>query len=68
MKNYERIYLTHANLKRKLHIVASTIVGYYWSEQNQATHVFCMGQTIFPALEKPEEIDNMLTTLTEEQK
>jgi hypothetical protein len=67
MKGYETIKLTHANLKRELWLVANTVVGYHASPANNCTHVYCIGQTIFPASETPEQIDNLLKTISQER-
>lgn len=67
MSGYETIRLTHANLKRELTLVASTIVGFHASPANGCTHVYCIGQTIFPASETPEQIDKLLKNLSQER-
>ncbi len=62
MIRFEKVVLSHANLKRPVHIVAGTIAGYHWSEASKATHVYTTGG-IFPVEETPEQIDTKLETL-----
>ena len=65
MNNYKRIYLTHANLKKVVHLILGQICFYYWSDENKCTHVFTIAG-IFPAIESPKEIDVLIDkTLTE---
>jgi hypothetical protein len=59
MRDYQRIYLTHANLKQRLHLIVGTIAGYHHSEKSAATHVYTIGG-IFPATETPAEIDQLI--------
>jgi hypothetical protein len=59
---FERIYLTHANLKRKVHVVAGTLAAYHYSEAVKATAVHTIAG-VFPVVESPEEIDIMLDKL-----
>lgn len=63
MTQFKRVYLTHANLNKKLHLVAGTIAGYHYSDSSGATHVYTPAG-IFPAKETPEEIDGLLDQLT----
>ena len=62
MLHYEKVVLNHANLKRPVHIVLGTIAGYHWSDSSAATHVYTTAG-VFPAVEKPEEIDEIINRL-----
>lgn len=66
MIQYEKIYLTHANLNVKLHLLLGTICGYYLSEKTASTHVYTPAG-VFPAKEKPEEIDLLISKLAQKE-
>lgn len=61
--DYKRIVLTHANLKRPIHLVMGSIGGYHESPANKCTHVYT-NSGVFPALETPEEIDKLIENET----
>lgn len=65
MTHYRKVLLTHANLKKPLHLVAGTIAGYHHSDASQATHVYTTGG-VFPVNETPEQIDQILGQLDQQ--
>lgn len=67
MNDYKRLYLTHANLKKPIHVILGRICFYYWSDDQKCTHVLTSAG-VFPALEKPEDIDKLIDkTLNEKE-
>lgn len=65
MKGYQTIKLTHGVLNKEFEVVASTIVGWFYSDKTQTMNVYCMGQTIFPTSNTAEEINQKLAKLAE---
>lgn len=63
---YDTITLTHANHKTPVTVVARSIDFWWWSEASKATHVFCAGSNVFPALESPEQVEKQIKSLKEE--
>lgn len=63
MNQYKKLYLTHANLNTKLHLLLGTVSGYHWSDKTASTHVYTPAG-VFPAKETPEQIDGLIDLLT----
>lgn len=66
MNTFRFITLTHATLNRPVEVRAEAVVGIMFSEKMNATHVYCMGQTIYPVKEAVEDIKNKLNDITKE--
>lgn len=62
MKHYQKIILTHANLKRPIHLVAGTIAGWHDVPTLGHRHVYTTAG-IFPATETMEQIDSIIESL-----
>lgn len=60
---FRKVYLTHANLDQKLHLVLGTICGYHWSNNSSSTHIYTPAG-VFPAKESPKEIDRLIDEIT----
>jgi len=60
---FSKVYLTHANLNQRLHLILGTIAGYHWSDNSKSTHVYTPAG-VFPAKETPEEIDSLIEEIT----
>lgn len=56
----ELIKLTHANLGTEMFIVRGKICGVFYSLAHKATMVVGDGQTVFPAQESVEIVNQML--------
>ena len=60
MRDFSTIEVTHANNATKMLLVKEKICGAYYSIQHRATFIVSDGQTIFPAKESLEEVENLL--------
>jgi hypothetical protein len=63
MSPYKTVALNHANLQRPIHVVIGTIAAFHYAPATQSTHVYTTGG-VFPVIESPEQIDNLLFKLT----
>lgn len=62
MTSFKKLYLTHANLNQKVHLILGSISGYHWSDRTASTHVYTPAG-VFPAKETPTEIDRLIDEL-----
>jgi hypothetical protein len=69
MSIYKKVTFRHANIRDNkdqpmpVHIVFGMIGAYHWSDKTASTHIYTTAG-ILPVLEKPEQVDEILKTIS----
>lgn len=68
--SYKKLRLSHANLKRPVHLILGTVSGYHDHKSPEGIRLYTVVYTtagMFPAEETIEEIDRLIDDITKEK-